>query len=110
METYPLWRIFVGGYGRVVGAVDAEHGGADAGGGDEVVAGEVGDEVGVCEAAASPGHFFNLFFFGFWYLLSLSLVRMRGTMRWRGWFWVELWGDEGGVEQSRNCGDVVSRD
>lgn len=62
METYPLWRIFVGGYGRVVGAVDAEHGGADAGGGDEVVAGEVGDEVGVCEAAASPGHFFYIFF------------------------------------------------
>lgn len=63
METDPLWRIFVGGCGRVVGAVDAEHGGADAGGGDEVVAGEIGDEVGVCEAAASPGHFFfNLFF------------------------------------------------
>lgn len=70
METYPLWRIFVGGYGRVVGAVDAEHGGADAGGGDEVVAGEVGDEVGVCEAAASPGHFFYIFFlfFGFFFL------------------------------------------
>lgn len=28
-------------------------------------------------------------------------------MRWRGWFWLELWGDEGGVEQSRNCGDVA---
>lgn len=27
-------------------------------------------------------------------------------MRWRGWFWVELWGDVGGVEQSRNWGDV----
>lgn len=72
METYPLWRIFVGGYGRVVGAVDAEHGGADAGGGDEVVAGEVGDEVGVCEAATSPGHFFNIFllFFGFFFIFG----------------------------------------
>lgn len=69
METDPLWRIFVGGYGRVVGAVDAEHGGADAGGGDEVVAGEVGDEVGVCEAAASPGHFF-IFIFFFCFLVS----------------------------------------
>lgn len=104
METDPLWRIFVGGYGRVVGAVDAEHGGADAGGGDEVVAGEVGDEVGVCEAATSPGHFF-IFFFCF-LVSSLSLVGMRGTMRWRGWFWVELWGDVDGVEQSRNWGDV----
>lgn len=55
-----------------MGAVDAEHGGADAGGGDEVVAGEVGDEVGVCEAAASPGHFFNLFFlvFGFFFIFG----------------------------------------
>lgn len=31
-------------------------------------------------------------------------------MRWRGWFGVELWGNDGGGEQSRNCGDVVSRD
>lgn len=71
METDPLWRIFVGGYGRVVGAVDAEHGGADAGGGDEVVAGEVGDEVGVCEAAASPGHFF---YFSFVFLVSSFFI------------------------------------
>lgn len=28
-------------------------------------------------------------------------------MRWRGWFWLELWGDVDGVEQSRNCGDVA---
>lgn len=74
METYPLWRIFVGGYGRVVGAVDAEHGGADAGGGDEVVAGEVGDEVGVCEAAASPGHFFfSIFAFLFCFSVFVFL-------------------------------------
>lgn len=118
METDPLWRIFVGGYGRVMGAVDAEHGGADAGGGDEVVAGEVGDEVGVCEAAASPGHFFFiffcfsvLFFCSSFYLMGMREVpKVPGKvgMRWRGWFWMELWGDEGGVEQSRNCGDVVS--
>lgn len=57
-----------------MGAVDAEHGGADAGGGDEVVAGEVGDEVGVCEATASPGHFFYLFlFFCFVFLCFLLL-------------------------------------
>lgn len=74
METYPLWRIFVGGYGRVVGAVDAEHGGADAGGGDEVVAGEVGDEVGVCEAAASPGHFLFIFIFFFCFLVSSFFI------------------------------------
>lgn len=55
-----------------MGAVDAEHGGADAGGGDEVVAGEVGDEVGVCEAAASPGHFF--FIFVFWFLVSSFFI------------------------------------
>lgn len=73
METYPLWRIFVGGYGRVVGAVDAEHGGADAGGGDEVVAGEVGDEVGVCEAAASPGHFFFIFYLFFYLFLGFFI-------------------------------------
>lgn len=29
-------------------------------------------------------------------------------MRWRGWFWIELWGDVDEVEQRRNCGDVVS--
>lgn len=53
-----------------MGAVDAEHGGADAGGGDEVVAGEVGDEVGVCEAAASPGHFFFYLYIFFCFLVS----------------------------------------
>lgn len=109
METDPLWRIFVGGYGRVVGAVDAEHSGADAGGGDEVVAGEVGDEVGVCEAAASPGHFFLSFFF--WFLVSSFFIfsEDEGKDEVERLVWVELWGDEGGVEQSRNCGDVVSR-
>lgn len=80
METYPLWRIFVGRYGRVVGAVDAEHGGADAGGGDEVVAGEVGDEVGVCEAAASPGHFFfNLLFVFLFVSWFLGFFIFRGN-------------------------------
>lgn len=37
-----------------------------------MVAGEVGDEVGVCEAATSPGHFFNIFllFFGFFFIFG----------------------------------------
>lgn len=78
-----------------------------------MVAGEVGDEVGVCEAATSPGHFFFIFFcFSvLFFCVSFYLMGMREVpkvgMRWRGWFWVELWGDEGGVEQSRNCGDVA---
>lgn len=51
-----LGGVFVGVCGRVVGAVDADHGGLDAVGGDEAIVGEVLDESCVCCAGAAPGH------------------------------------------------------